>query len=157
MNHHQITDKELEELKRIAYGGMYDKRKAEKLFDDVIRWCVKERDGWKCRFHPIGRLPATKLDHCHIIPRRHHSTRWLLANGITACYGCHQWFDRDQHLRRKHYENTSFATDQKRRLIEIGWGQDALTKLVVESYRKANRDLWVTANQLLNDYYSLKG
>lgn len=156
MTHHQLTSKEIDELSRIANGGTYSAKKAEKLFDDVISWCVKERDGWKCRFHPTDKQPASKLDHCHIIPRRYHSTRWLLANGITACYGCHQWFDRDQHLRRNYYEDPAFMTDQKRKLIQLGITQIELNKLVIASYT-TNKDLFITANQLLTYYYSLKG
>lgn len=155
MNHHQLTPREIDELKRIANGGTYSAKKAEKLFDDVIRWCVKERDGWKCRFHPSNRPPANKLDHCHIIPRRHHSTRWMLANGITGCYGCHAWFDGDQRLRRKYYENPTFMTDQKRRLIQLGITQFKLNELVIISYT-TNKDLFIIANQLLQDYYSLR-
>lgn len=60
--------------------------------DDLWRDKVKELAGYKCE-----RCGSTDDLHSHhIIKRTYMPTRWLLANGICLCMGCHGIAHKDE-------------------------------------------------------------
>lgn len=54
---------------------------------------VKERDSYECQrchvVYPEGRRQG--LHAHHIFGRSRRTTRWMLENGISLCFGCHMW------------------------------------------------------------------
>jgi 5-methylcytosine-specific restriction endonuclease McrA len=58
-----------------------------KQLDALARERCFERDGHKC-----VRCGSDKVQWCHIIGRRHKSTRWELDNVLSMDAGCHRWW-----------------------------------------------------------------
>jgi hypothetical protein len=61
----------------------------DKLWADL----VKERDEWTCQrcqvFYPVGRTQG--LHAHHIFGRSRRTTRHMVENGISLCFGDHMW------------------------------------------------------------------
>ena len=71
------------------------KEKEEK--DKIWANAVKERDGHKCQWcGTTNRLTAD-----HIFSRKVLATRWVVANGLVLCVGCH--------IFKKRYEPMEWA------------------------------------------------
>lgn len=64
------------------------KKKVDKLWSKLVR--KKDKKCIRC-----GK--QTNLQAHHIFSRRFNSTRWLLDNGVTLCYGCHMFFAHIEH------------------------------------------------------------
>jgi len=63
----------------------------QKLIDEadaVWREKALRRDSYQCR--RCGSTWAVLAVH-HVVTRAKHSVRWVLANGLTLCTGCHFW------------------------------------------------------------------
>jgi len=142
-----ITQSDLSLLSAIAQGERLPLRDAQKFFDKIISEIIRERDS-RCVFHPANKPRPSVLAHAHIIPRAHHATRWHIRNGISLCYGCHRWFDREQHIRRRDYADTMFISEQKLRLISNGWTHEELQKLAIASMQPWDKNIIVVALQL---------
>lgn len=55
--------------------------------DELWKQAVFKRDGHHCK-----RCGSTwALAAHHVVTRGKHSVRWVLANGVTLCVGCHFW------------------------------------------------------------------
>lgn len=52
---------------------------------------VKTRDGWQCR--ACG--SPYKIQCAHVVSRRYHATRWLMANAVALCASCHMKYTND--------------------------------------------------------------
>ena len=52
---------------------------------------VKARDAWQCR--ACG--SPYKVQCAHVVSRRYHATRWLLANAMALCSRCHMKWTND--------------------------------------------------------------
>jgi 5-methylcytosine-specific restriction endonuclease McrA len=58
--------------------------------DKLWALAVKERDNYQCQ--RCLSMPDPKGLHAHhIFTRSRRSTRHLLRNGISLCFGCHRW------------------------------------------------------------------
>lgn len=142
-----ISQSDLSFLSALAQGESMPLRQAEKFFDKVISEIIRDRDS-RCVFHPANKPRPSLLAHAHIIPRAHHATRWHIRNGISLCYGCHCWFDREQHTRRRDYADTMFISDQKLKLIAAGWTHVELQKLALASMQTWDKNIIAVALQL---------
>lgn len=61
--------------------------------DRIFSLYIRERDGWRCRRCKTPyRPPTSSLQCAHIFGRRSRGTRWLPANAIALCAGCHIHF-----------------------------------------------------------------
>jgi len=81
------TTKLLEEIS----GGLFMKKSKQmvSLFDEVFRYCVRQRAGWYCQYSGKLYLPPSSLNTCHIIGRTSYLTRWHPRNAIALNYFWH--------------------------------------------------------------------
>ena len=69
---------------------------------------IKARDNWQCVM--CGKVSGVQC--AHIFSRAYHATRWMLANAVTLCAGCHF---------RGHKDPLRFEDWVKARIGEAGW------------------------------------
>lgn len=77
-------------------GKLTSKRRRSRLSlrrecDHRFAVAVKARDGWQCR--ACG--SPYKIQCAHVVSRRYHATRWLLANAMALCARCHMKYTND--------------------------------------------------------------
>lgn len=66
-------------------------RKALTARADTL-WAKAVKAGGACMARQILFPCAGALEACHVVPRRHRSTRWLLSNGRAMCHAHHHYF-----------------------------------------------------------------
>jgi len=111
---------------------------------------VRKRDG-KCVL--CGKEPPEWLCAHHWIVNRRASMaiRWLILNGVTLCYGCHQRVHEtasaDTVLRIREYMRTKGLDDEEyERILKLGhgivkWTMDELRQLKVAFTEKLNEPI----------------
>jgi len=58
--------------------------------DKLWALAVKDRDNYQCQ--RCLSMPDSKGLHAHhIFTRSRRSTRHMLSNGVSLCFGCHRW------------------------------------------------------------------
>src|SRR5262245_44581208 len=71
-----------------------------KMKQQDLLWAlaVKDRDAYTCQrcwsVFPEGRRQGLHAHHS-VASRGHRATRWMLANGVSLCMGCHMWAHRN--------------------------------------------------------------
>ena len=78
-----------------------------KLSAEDRRWAlaVKERESWTCQRCGASHIPGSKgLNAHHVFTRSRKATRYMLANGISVCVGCHRWVHANPYLARPFLE-----------------------------------------------------
>ena len=96
-------------------GGRTSKRRKSRLAlrkecDTRFAQAVKDRDGWKCVM--CGSTHVVQA--AHLISRRYHATRWLMANCVTLCRSCHL---------KGHMDPLRFEDWCEAKLGEAGWDE----------------------------------
>ena len=76
--------------RRSRKGRKTSKRRRSRLAlrrecDRRFAIAVKQRDAWQCR--ACG--SPYRIQAAHIVSRRYHATRWLMANCVALCSSCH--------------------------------------------------------------------
>jgi len=95
-----------------------DRKRLIDRLDALWSRSVKERDFYRCQYCFRSGSQAH-----HIVGRRNHSTRWIMANGITLCPECHAWV---------HANPEEFKVDMMRKNGNAYHELYSLSKVVVQ-------------------------
>lgn len=104
----------------------------EASLDRLWARAVKKRDKGKCRCCQSEKLPTGMVfkmagiglakhtfEAAHIMPCRHHSTRWLLDNGLALCIRCHRYWTKAGQREWEKFVGMLIGKEPVQRLVQL--------------------------------------